>query len=60
MQKEFREKESKITQKLVESGPKIRQKLAELEAEIRQFGSYNVLIIQDKRHHNLKYFDKII
>ena len=52
--------ESKITQKLVESGPKIRQKLVESEAEIRQFESYNVLIIQDMRYRNLKYFNEII
>ena len=54
------ENESTITPKLFESGTKIRQKLVESEAEIRQFGSYNVLIIQDKKHRNLKYFDKKI
>ena len=48
-----------MRQKLVESVEKIRQKLVETEAKIRQFESYNVLTIQDDRHCNLKYFNKI-
>ena len=41
-------------------GTKMSQKLVKSKAKIRQFESYNVLIIQDDRHRNLKYFDKII
>ena len=41
-------------------GAHIRQKLVKSEAEIRQFGSYNVLIMQNNRHRNLKYFNKIV
>ena len=52
--------EAKMRQKLVESEAKIRQKLVESEVEIMQFGSYNVLIIQDNRHRNLKHCNKII
>ena len=39
----------KVRQKLVESGAKVWQKLVKLEAKIRQFGNYNVIIIQDNR-----------
>ena len=49
-----------MRQNLVELGAKIRQKLVDSEAEIRQFRSYNVLIIQDNKHRNLEYFDKKI
>ena len=49
-----------MRQKLVELGAKIRQKLVESEVKIKQFESYNVLIIQDDGHCKLKYFDKII
>ena len=37
-----------------------RRKLGESDAKMRNFGSYNVLNIQDDKHRYLKYFDKII
>ena len=48
--------EAKMRKKLFESGAKIRQKLVESEEKI-MFRSYSVLIIQNDRHRNLKYFD---
>ena len=57
MRKDFT---AKMSQNSVKSEAKIRQKLVESGAKIRQFEGYNVLIIQDDRHRNLKYFDKII
>ena len=49
-----------MSQKLVKFEAKIRQRLVESRAKIKQFGGYNVFIIQDERHRNLKYFYKII
>ena len=57
MQKHF---EVKMSQKLGKSEAKIKQTLVESEEKIWQFGSYNVLIIQDDRHRNLMYMFKII
>ena len=36
----------------------MRQKLVESGEKIKQFRSYNVLITQEDRNRNLKYFDK--
>ena len=61
MQKRFwSENQSEFSQILVKQEEKMKQKLVESGEKIRQFGGYDVLIIQDGRHCNLKYFNKII
>ena len=45
--KKKNENESRINQSLVKSKAKMWQKLDESGAKIRQFGGYNVQIIQD-------------